>query len=135
DVPQRAAAGCPVQLRVLHGDFLQRFQAIRGEAGTDDIDVAHLPLAPGNHGFVGVRAQPLRAAHARLEAHLPPVLTEPERGRSAVARQCSRYGSPSSTMRRGSPWKEKSSRSPLPLAARNSRTLFAIEAMYCGWSW
>ncbi len=42
NVTQLAAAMGPVQTGVADGDFLQRLQAVDGEARRDDVDIAHL---------------------------------------------------------------------------------------------
>jgi hypothetical protein len=42
NVAQLAAAMGPVQTGVADGDFLQRLQAVGGEARRDDVDIAQL---------------------------------------------------------------------------------------------
>ena len=79
DVTQIATAGSAKDFRVLHRDFFERFQAVRREARTDDIEPLQPALAECDDGFVGVRPQPLFPAYAGLKSDGPEVVVEAER--------------------------------------------------------
>ena len=48
-------------------DFFQRFQAVTGKAGADQIDTLGASLCHGNQGRLGIGLQPFSFAKARLE--------------------------------------------------------------------
>src|ERR1700754_4572464 len=55
DGVQRLTTGFLGEVGILHGYFLERLQAIHGEAGADHVDTLDPVGAEFLHGFIGVR--------------------------------------------------------------------------------
>jgi hypothetical protein len=78
NVAQLAAAMGPVQTGVADGDFLQRLQAVGGEARRDDVDIAQLLPAPFQQNGVPVRLKPWRTSKTALVADRPRFPFQPQ---------------------------------------------------------
>lgn len=68
----------PVQTDVADGDFLQRLQAVGGEARRDDVDIAQLLPAPFEQNGVRVRLKPWRTSETALVADRPRFPFQPQ---------------------------------------------------------
>src|SRR6185437_16113835 len=68
DVAQRFTARGDEEVAVLHGDLLQRLQAVHREPGAGDVQFSHAFGCQPAHRSVGVRLQPWLAPDPRLEA-------------------------------------------------------------------
>ena len=67
NVMQGLPARIREELRVLHGDFLERFETICRESRACNIETLDALVRKFYNGLIGVRAQPLFASDARLE--------------------------------------------------------------------
>ena len=63
----------------LHGDLLERFEAVGNEAGTDHVDRAHALVGHRLETGLGIGLQPFGPAEARLEGHQVAVLGQAKR--------------------------------------------------------
>jgi len=70
NVMKHFATGMQKGFACLHVNFFQRFQAVAGKAGADNIDPFDAGLAHGNQRGLGVGLQPLGATQARLKSDL-----------------------------------------------------------------
>jgi hypothetical protein len=68
----------PVQTGVADGHFLQRLQAVGGEARRDDVDIAQLLPAPFQQTGVRVRLKPWRTSETALVADRPRFPFQPQ---------------------------------------------------------
>ena len=74
------AASLEEDFPILHGNLLQRLQAIGGKAGTDNLDMLHPFLTEHFQRFVGIGRQPGLTTKARLERHHHPVMRQTQGG-------------------------------------------------------
>src|SRR5262245_42158588 len=71
DIGELLAAGRQEAGAVLHVQFLQRLEAIGGEARRDDGEAPGASLGKALHGVDGVGLEPRVAAELRLEGRVP----------------------------------------------------------------
>jgi len=72
------AAGLEKSGAAFHADLFQRFEAIGGKAGAEDIDARHSLAGEPLQGGLGIGFEPAGAPEARLEGDEPLVGGEPK---------------------------------------------------------
>ena len=78
DVMELLAAGLEKSGAAFHADLFQRFEAIGGKAGAEDIDARHSLAGEPLQGGLGIGFEPAGAPEARLEGDEPLVGGEPK---------------------------------------------------------
>jgi hypothetical protein len=114
-----AAAGLQEGGARLLRDLLQRLQAVGGEAGAGDVDALHAGARQRHERRLGVGLQPLGLAEAALEGdrHLLGPQRQPLAQQARGLLALTVVGSPSRSVRSGTPWKLSTSLSGRPWVA------------------
>ncbi len=132
DVVELLAAGLGEGLARFLVDLLQRFQTVGDETRADQIDALDALARELLQRRFGVGLQPLGLAETALEGDAKVVLRQ-ARARCASSRavfwQAQWYGSPSCSVRSGTPWKLITSTPARPSRCQWSRTWAASASM------